>query len=216
MTEKEDCEAIFDEIVKNSEREVKMEEGIIKIEGKIARATGMREHEGKNQIGFTLENAPSVWYNITEPDDVLSKLVKIVKKSAKVEFHFEALGRIVKNFVVKEKAMESENWSDNIVPYEDLLKAAHKKGIKEVRTEMIQVDFEKKIALFKAIVIGAKNMVFEGHGDATPENVKSETIQPHFVRMAETRAKARAMRDYVNDPRCADIETAEADLPKEG
>jgi hypothetical protein len=39
--------------------------------------------------------------------------------------------------------------------------------------------------------------VFAGIGDAAPSNV-NRMIVPHLIRMAETRAKARALRDAVN------------------
>jgi hypothetical protein len=65
------------------------------------------------------------------------------------------------------------------------------------------VNVEKKFALFKAEITlvnqeGKKMQVFNGHGDATSENVTGDFIKPHFIRMAETRAIARALRWYTN------------------
>ncbi|GAH86573.1 unnamed protein product, partial [marine sediment metagenome] len=66
-----------------------------------------------------------------------------------------------------------------------------------IQTEKIEIDLENKYALFRAIVTG-KNGTFEAHGDATSENV-GDFIKPHFIRMAETRAIARALRWYTNN-----------------
>jgi len=51
-------------------------------------------------------------------------------------------------------------------------------------------------AVFLAIV-ETESGIYKGHGDASPDNVASRII-PHIIRMAETRAKARALRDAVN------------------
>ena len=58
------------------------------------------------------------------------------------------------------------------------------------------IDLEQGIAVFKATVTTDKG-VFEEWGDCTPYNV-SKNIKPHFIRVAATRAKARALRDAVN------------------
>lgn len=109
-------------------------------------------------------------------------------------------------------------WEDDIVTFEILLTKAHE--LKEhfsIKTKMLQLDVEKKFALFKAQVIVGENpktkigeleiepRVFEGHGDATSENVTGEFIKPHFIRMAETRAIVRALRWYTNNG-CAEEE----------
>jgi len=105
----------------------------------------------------------------------------------------------------KEKAKEKTGkWEDDMVTFEDLLTKAHNlKAPFSIHTDMLAVDLEKKYALFKArieVVGKDKNVaIFEGHGDATSENVTGEFIKPHFIRMAETRSIVRALRWYTNN-----------------
>lgn len=72
---------------------------------------------------------------------------------------------------------------------------------------------EKKWAVVKASVTifiidgeDSRKATFEGHGDATQENIKGDIIKPHFLRMAETRAIARALRWATNNATTADEE----------
>jgi hypothetical protein len=53
------------------------------------------------------------------------------------------------------------------------------------------------VAIVKATAEMEDDRRFSGIGDASPENV-GRNIAPHLIRMAETRAKARALRDAVN------------------
>ena len=85
-----------------------------------------------------------------------------------------------------------------VVTYEGLLAKAHEEGLKAIRTTLVQAPLDQNnlTAIVKAEVATEKGS-FEGIGDANPENVGS-FIVPHLIRMAETRAKARALRDAVN------------------
>jgi hypothetical protein len=94
-------------------------------------------------------------------------------------------------------------------PY--VLNLAHERGLKEIRTELLQAPTgdNDHTAIVKATVTfevlnGEKDMginrivrVFEGLGDASPKNVPAR-IATALIRMAETRAKGRALRDATN------------------
>jgi len=85
------------------------------------------------------------------------------------------------------------------VLFAGLLDAAHAQGLKGIDTELIQVPTPDNggVAVVKATVRMEDDRSFSGIGDASPENV-GRNIAPHVIRMAETRAKARALRDAVN------------------
>ncbi len=82
--------------------------------------------------------------------------------------------------------------------YRGLLAKAHEDGLSKITTRLTQVptDENGRTAIATAEVVTSKG-TFEAVGDASPENVPSH-ILPHLIRMAETRAKARALRDAVN------------------
>src|SRR5919202_5166505 len=86
----------------------------------------------------------------------------------------------------------------DFVLYEGLLDEAHQQGLKRISTTLIQIphDDNGSMAVVQAEVETEKG-TFSGIGDATPQNV-NRMIAPHLLRMAETRAKARALRDAVN------------------
>ncbi len=102
----------------------------------------------------------------------------------------------------------------DFVLYEGLLDEAHQQGLKRISTTLIQIPHEDNgnTAVVQAEVETDKG-TYSGIGDASPANV-NRMIVPHLIRMAETRAKARAMRDAVNVGVTAVEELSDFDEPE--
>ncbi len=84
------------------------------------------------------------------------------------------------------------------IAYAELLRLAHDEGLKSIATELVLQPSEEngRLAIVKAAVETERGH-FEGLGDADPGSV-DDFLAPHLIRVAETRAKARALRDAVN------------------
>ncbi len=84
------------------------------------------------------------------------------------------------------------------IAYAELLKMAHEEGLRSIHTELLlqPCDENGRLCIVKAIVETERGH-YEGLGDADPSNVE-DFLAPHLIRVAETRAKARALRDAVN------------------
>lgn len=91
-----------------------------------------------------------------------------------------------------------ERQGKRFVLYAGLLEEAHERGLRSIETELLQVPSVEngEVAIVKAVV-RTEDGKFGGIGDASPQNV-NRAIAPHLIRMAETRAKARALRDAIN------------------
>jgi hypothetical protein len=93
--------------------------------------------------------------------------------------------------------------------YEGLLDIAHQKGLKSIQTAPVQIPSDENghVAIFHAHVEMEDERVFEATGDASKANV-SRGIQDAIIRMAETRAKRRALGDAVNYGAEHDVDSA--------
>lgn len=94
----------------------------------------------------------------------------------------------------------------DMVLYAGLVDAAHRAGLIAIKTEIVQFPTKdndhttivQATAVFPSPGDDSENLrAFSGIGDANPQNV-GKNIAPHSIRMAETRAKARALRDALN------------------
>ena len=86
------------------------------------------------------------------------------------------------------------------VKFEGLLNEFHSNGGKSIKTEVLNID----PFIVQATVEG-ENGLYQGIGDANDENT-GKLVAKHAIRMAETRAIARALRWYNNVGMCSSDE----------
>jgi len=87
----------------------------------------------------------------------------------------------------------------DFVKFEGLLDVAHSIGIQGMETEFLPElsNHEKQSYTFRAIVTDKDGRVFKATGDASLQNV-DKMVSRHVMRVAETRAIARALRFLTN------------------
>jgi hypothetical protein len=91
-----------------------------------------------------------------------------------------------------------ERQGRSFVLYAGLLNEAHQQGLKAIRTHLLQIpSLDNGNTAICFAEVETERGTFTGIGDASPDNV-ARVMSPHIIRMAETRAKARAMRDSIN------------------
>jgi len=102
------------------------------------------------------------------------------------------------NFTVKPEFIIKIDRKD-FITYHGLLDVGHQIGIKEINVDLIQNPNENNAftAICKAYVIAKNDDKFSDIGDANSENC-NKMIAKHIIRMASTRAIARALRSMTN------------------
>lgn len=96
------------------------------------------------------------------------------------------------------------------ITYEGLLHTAHDNGLSSIEVKIIQYpdDGNNLTAVATAAVRGKDGQCFIDIGDASPSSC-SVKLAPHLIRMASTRAKARALRDFTDTGLCSIEELGE-------
>jgi hypothetical protein len=96
------------------------------------------------------------------------------------------------------------------VTYEGLLSMATDNGLESLEVDIRQFPSQENGNTCVCIATAkCQGRTFTDIGDANPDNVNS-MISKHIIRMASTRAKARALRDMLNIGMCA-VEELDAD-----
>jgi hypothetical protein len=84
------------------------------------------------------------------------------------------------------------------IAYKGLLALAHEDDLRRVTTRIVQLPTrDNGLTAVVFARVRTRRGVFSGVGDANPQNVNPEVVQ-HLLRVAETRAIARALRLAVN------------------
>lgn len=89
------------------------------------------------------------------------------------------------------------------VTYDELIDKAHHEQLLGIETQLVQApttaNENTAISHARVTIAGpdGAHRIFTGLGDANPRNT-NKMIAAHIVRMSETRAKARALRDALN------------------
>ena len=98
------------------------------------------------------------------------------------------------------------------ITFEGLLHSAHELGLGSIEVEIIQYPNESNnnTAIATAAVRGKGGQFFIDIGDASPASCAAKLV-PHIIRMASTRAKARALRDFTNTGMCSIEELGESE-----
>ena len=107
-------------------------------------------------------------------------------------------------FLEKNVPKLDERWIMQIegkefVKYPGLLDLGHQKGISSIEVDIVQMPNAENgnFAVCRATVMSKMGETFIDIGDANPNNCSSKVVR-HLLRLASTRAIARALRSYTN------------------
>jgi len=172
--------------------------------------TEFPKESGNFNIGIKIQGE---FYNLHRPIDKLKKMLDMLKVGFEVKLKVEG-NRIEDLEVTSDKIAAPESNAPgenspgansdivnisgkNFMTYKGLLKLAHAKD-EDFSMELTEswVSEDMKMAWCKVRLTAGKR-IFDGFGSSTPENTKVMTAS-HPVEMCHTRAKGRALRDYLN------------------
>ena len=107
-------------------------------------------------------------------------------------------------FLEKQVPKLDERWITKIegkefVKYPGLLDLAHQHGLSSIEVDIVQMPTNDNgnFAVCRATVMSKIGETYTDIGDANPNNCSSK-VSKHLLRMASTRAIARALRSYTN------------------
>lgn len=165
------------------------------------------KYNGILQIGFVLKGNPNKWFNIQGEKEVLEDLLKkIIVKGNEISFIYNETSKKITELKLEKKAPEENKEKSNhivnikgknFMTYEGVLNKLHEKSKGNFSLIILESwnSEDLKSATCKVRLTVGDN-IFDGIGSSTPQNTGKVTDHP--VEIANTRAKGRALRDYLN------------------
>ncbi len=165
---------------------------------------------------FCESSEGKILYNVTMNDEAMSCTCGDWARNSKREANFKckhilSVLNCIPNgevegahFLDRKKPQLDERWiieleGHKFVKYGGLLDYATQKGISQIDVEPIQLPNKDNgnFAICKATVVSKIGESFTDIGDANPLNCNAK-VAKHLLRLASTRALARALRSFVN------------------
>jgi len=161
-------------------------------------ADKLTEFEGKKSLKFKIGS------DFCECIDLKETSLELIKLGNEIEFD-ELRGKasnikLIKKGEVKEKSKYMVKiGGKDYLGYPGLLDKAHRKdpNFSMVITESFVSEDMTRAWCKVRLTNHDASQIFDGFGSSTPENTGKMT-QSHPIEMAHTRAKGRALRDFVN------------------
>lgn len=192
----------------------------------ISRHTKADGSAGNNSLMLSTTN---LWYSLKHKDAQGKRIEDLVEKGDYVQIQYTVSDKQLLIMEIKQiaegeakrEAPKNTNFNSSksnskfgdIIGFDTLLNDAHLKGLIDVDTECLFVDWDKKIAAFKAIVkmksVDEKTKeitmkTFVGHGDACADNISQSNVKMAWYRMSETRSLVRALKLATNNAENSD------------
>jgi len=191
--------------------QVGKEEGIFYVEsgeGKICYKVTMNDREVSCTCGDYARNVKS------EENFRCKHILSVIKSNVKDIENGEVLEKTVPK--LNPRFVKTIDGKDFAL-YSGLLDLAHQRGLLKIEVEAIQYPTKENeyFAICKAVAQSSSGETFTDVGDCSPANCSSR-VAKHVLRMASTRAKARALRDLTNIGMTCLEELDTADLNENG
>ena len=180
------------------------------------KAENLRVLQAETGQFFCESEKGKILYQVTLADDETSCTCGDFAKNSRKDPNFRCkhilsvmnsvpLGEIENGcFLEKKRPKLDERWiieieGNQFVKYAGLLDYAHQIGIGSIEVEPLQLPTKDNgnFAICRASVVSKIGESFTDIGDANPGNCSSKVVK-HLLRLASTRAIARALRSFTN------------------
>ena len=180
------------------------------------RAQKLRVIQVDEQSFYVESSEGKICYRVVLSDDDVYCTCGDFARNVKTDSNFRCKHIMAVNSCIPEGDVETAQFLDKkkpklderfiteiegneFVKYPGLLDLGHQKGILKIEVESLQLPTKENgnFAVCKATVVSKTGETFTDLGDANPGNCTSR-VSKHLLRMASTRAIARALRSYTN------------------